>query len=50
MSPFFKLSHSKRLMTDFILALGGFESNKINYGINDSEYIHIDCQILKTKL
>ena len=34
------LSHSKRLMKDVILAVDGFENNKIYYGDTDSVYIH----------
>ena len=47
----FKLSHSKMLMNDVILALDGFENNKIYYGDTDSIYIHNkDYEILSTKV
>ena len=34
------LSHSKRLMNDSILALGGFKNKKIYFGDMDSVYFH----------
>ena len=46
----FKLSNSKRLLNDVILAWDGFENNKIYYGDADSIYIHTnDYEIIKTK-
>ena len=38
-----KLSHSKRLMNDVILALDGFKNNKVYYGDTDSVYIRKKC-------
>ena len=44
----FILSHSKRLMNDVILALDGFENNKILYSDTDGVYIHKnDYEIIK---
>ena len=46
----FELSHSKILMNDVILALGGFEKYKIYYGDTGSKYMHNnDYEILNTK-
>ena len=44
------VSHSKTLMNDVILAIDGFENNKIYYGDTDSVYIHkIDHDLLKER-
>ena len=46
---FLKISHSKRVMNEVILALDGFRISKRYYGDNDSVYIHNDVyEILKT--
>ena len=36
----FKISHSKRLMNDVIIALDEFKNHKIYYSDTDSDYIH----------
>ena len=45
-----RLSHSKRMMNDVILALYGCENKQIWYSYTDSVYIqNNDYEILKTK-